>query len=87
MSNTPSMPTNDVFREFCIVLRIHKEKDYIVQLFANKGWDVSKAKIHAWTRKAGAFNPDYRPMPEEALRDFIDAYKLDKERRDKNLDI
>ncbi|MDV7004480.1 hypothetical protein RXA30_11840 [Dickeya solani] len=57
-----------------------------MRLFAGKGWDVSKAKIHAWTRKAGAFNPDYRPMPEEALRDFIDAYKLDKERSDKTLD-
>lgn len=57
-----------------------------MHLFASKGWDVSKAKIHAWTRKAGAFNPDYRPMPEKALRDFIDAYKIDKERHDKTLD-
>ncbi|GAB7197639.1 DUF1456 family protein [Dickeya undicola] len=83
MSDLPSIPTNDVFREFCIVLRIHKDKEYIQSLFESKGWDVSRAKIHAWSRKAGAFNPDFRPMPEEALRDFIDAYKLDRERRGK----
>lgn len=76
----PSIPTNDAFRELCILLRIHRDREYILSLFTSKGWDVSRAKVHAWMRKAGTFNKDFRPMPEEALRDFIDALKLDRER-------
>ncbi|VVT48709.1 hypothetical protein UYSO10_2465 [Kosakonia radicincitans] len=47
----------------------------MVELFRRKGWDVSKSKIQAWGRRAGDYNKDFRPMPEQALRDFIEALK------------
>lgn len=56
-------------------MRIHRDKDYLVELFRRKGWDVSKSKIQAWGRRAGDYNKDFRPMPEQALRDFIEALK------------
>ncbi|WP_261642967.1 DUF1456 family protein [Erwinia mallotivora] len=70
--------TNDVFRDLCLILRLHKDKDYIIELFTRKGWDVSRAKIHGWSKRAGDYNKDFRAMPEEALRDFIEAVKEDK---------
>ncbi|WP_168393715.1 DUF1456 family protein [Erwinia amylovora] len=73
-----TIPTNDVFKDLCLLLRLHKDKDYIIELFARKGWDVSKSKLHAWGKRAGEYNRDFRPMPEQALRDFIDALKEEK---------
>lgn len=73
-----TIPTNDVFKDLCLILRLHKDKDYIEELFIRKGWDVSRAKINAWSKRAGDFNRDFRPMPEKALRDFIDALKEEK---------
>jgi uncharacterized protein YehS (DUF1456 family) len=72
------IPTNDVFKELCLLLRIHRDKEYIITLFAEKGWNVSRAKIQAWSKKSGEYNKDYRPMPEQALRDFIEALKEEK---------
>ncbi|EML8490063.1 DUF1456 family protein [Salmonella enterica subsp. enterica] len=72
------IPTNDMFKDLCILMRIHRDKDYLIELFQRKGWDVSRAKIHAWSKRAGQHNRDYRPMPEQALRDFIDALKEEK---------
>ncbi|PIJ51251.1 hypothetical protein BOM23_22845 [Erwinia sp. OLMDLW33] len=73
-----TIPTNDVFKDLCLILRLHKDKDYIEELFIRKGGDVSRAKINAWSKRAGDFNRDFRPMPEKALRDFIDALKEEK---------
>lgn len=73
-----TIPTNDVFKDLCLLLRLHKDKEYIAELFERKGWEVSKAKINAWSKRAGDFNRDFRPMPEQALRDFIDALKEEK---------
>ncbi|HHQ6539567.1 TPA: DUF1456 family protein [Serratia fonticola] len=77
MSNS-TIPTNDVFKELCLLLRIHKDKDYLIQLFKDKGWEVTRAKLHAWSKRAGEPTRDFRPMPEKALRDFIDALKDEK---------
>lgn len=73
-----TIPTNDVFKDLCLLLRLHKDKEYIAELLERKGWDVSKAKISAWSKRAGEYNRDFRPMPEQALRDFIDALKEEK---------
>ncbi|MDB6375067.1 DUF1456 family protein [Photorhabdus bodei] len=75
-SNT--IATNDVFKELCLMLRIHHDKDYLIELFARKGWEVSRAKIYSWGKKAGGVTRGFRPMPEQALRDFIDALKEEK---------
>lgn len=75
---THSIPTNDMFKDLCILLRIHKDKDFLITLFQRKGWDVSRAKINAWSKRAGDFNEDYRPMPQQALRDFIEALKEER---------
>lgn len=74
-TTSPTIATNDVFKDLCILFRIHKDKDYLLELFRRAGWDVSKAKIQAWSRRAGEYNKDYRPMPEKALRDFINILK------------
>ncbi|EYU13419.1 DUF1456 family protein [Photorhabdus aegyptia] len=73
-----NIATNDVFKELCLMLRIHRDKDYLIELFARKGWDVSRAKIYSWSKKAGGVTRDFRPMPERALRDFIDALKEER---------
>lgn len=70
------IPTNDMFKDLCVLMRIHKDKDYLIELFEQKGWDVSRARLHAWQKRAG--QRDYRPMPEQALRDFIDVLKEEK---------
>lgn len=67
------MPTNDVFHHILLLMRLHKDKDRLVELFRLGGLNVSKSKIKAWQTKSGAPNPDYRPMPREALDAFIDA--------------
>lgn len=72
------IPTNDVFKDLCILLRIHKDKDFQVELFRRAGWDVSRSKVQAWARRTGEFNKDFRPMPQQALRDFIDILKSEK---------
>ncbi|WP_042820415.1 DUF1456 family protein [Yersinia wautersii] len=72
------IPTNDVFKEICLLLRIHRDKAYIISLFEKKGWEVSRSKLQAWSKKSGEYNKDYRPMPEQALRDFILALKEEK---------
>lgn len=73
-----SIATNDVFKDICVLLRIHNDKPLIMELLKSKGWDVSRAKIKAWSTRSGGYNKDYRPMPEAALRDFIDALKTRK---------
>lgn len=72
------IPTNDVFKDLCLLLRIHQDKDYLIALFAKAGWQVSKAKLKAWTVRAGGYHRDYRPMPEAALRAFIAELKKEQ---------
>ncbi len=78
MSQSPSIPTNDMFKDLCILLRIHRDKDFQVELFRRKGWEVSRAKVHAWSKRAEGSTRDFRPMPEQALRDFIAALKEER---------
>ncbi|HAV1239645.1 TPA: DUF1456 family protein [Salmonella enterica] len=73
-----TIATNDVFKDICLLLRIHRDKEYICELFRKRGWDVSKAKVHAWSKRAGEYDKDFRAMPVEALRDFIDELKQEK---------
>lgn len=80
MSNQPHqyIPTNDVYHELIVLLRIHREKDYLQALFARRGWDVTRAKLKAWATRSGSGSPGYRPMPTEALRDFMDVLKEER---------
>lgn len=71
--------TNDVFHHLLLLLRIHKDKDLIIEIFASQKRQVSKSLIKAWATKSGEPKPDYREMPREALDDFINGlheYKL-----------
>ncbi len=64
--------TNDVFLNLILLLRLTKEKDYIIELFESQGFnDVTKSKIKAWSTKSGM--PAFRPMPEKYLRGFLSA--------------
>lgn len=67
------IPTNDVFHHLCLLLRLHQKKDFVVDLFATKGWAVSRSQIKAWQTKTGGQKQGYREMPREALDDFIAA--------------
>ncbi len=77
-STVHKIATNDVFQDLCLLLRIHKDKDYLIELFGKAGWEVSRKKIKSWTVRAGPYNPDFRSMPEQALRDFILVLKSEK---------
>lgn len=65
------IPTNDCFRHILMLLQIHKDKDFIVEVFESRGWEMSRAKLKAWQTKTGDLQ-GYREMPREALDDFID---------------
>lgn len=69
------IPTNDCFHHILLLLRIHKNKDrdFIIELFASRGRDVSKSQIKSWQTKTGQQKTGYREMPREALDDFIEA--------------
>jgi uncharacterized protein YehS (DUF1456 family) len=67
------IPTNDAFHHLLLLLRLHKDKDLIVELFASQGVEVSKSKIKAWSTMTGERHPGYREMPREALDAFIKA--------------
>lgn len=66
------IPTNDAFHHICKLLRIHRDKDLLIDIFSRSGWDVTKSKLKAWQTKTGN-NPGYREMPRDALDDFISA--------------
>lgn len=80
MPNQPHhyIPTNDVFHELILLLQIHRDKDYLIGLFARRGWDVTRAKLKAWATRSNSGSPGYRPMPTEALRDFIEVLKEER---------
>lgn len=65
--------TNDVFHHLCLLLRIHKDKELIIELFASKNIHVTKSQIKAWSTKSGIPTPGFRPMPKEVLQSFIQA--------------
>jgi len=73
-----TIATNDVFKEICLLLQIHKDKELIKALFKSKGWEVSNSKLKAWGVRAGTYNNDFRAMPTQALKDFIVALKEEK---------
>lgn len=68
-----TIATNDMFKDLCLLMRIHKDKELVIGLFESQGWEVSKAKLKAWSVRTGGYNKDFRAMPEKALRDFIQA--------------
>lgn len=72
------IPTNDVFHHLTLLLRLHKDQDYIISLFAKKGFTVSKSQIKAWRTKTGEIKNGYRPMPRDVLDAFISALHEDK---------
>ncbi|WP_299496431.1 DUF1456 family protein [uncultured Shewanella sp.] len=68
-----TIPTNDVFKNLITILRIHKDREYIIDLFARQNITVTNAKLKSWIVKSGKFNKDFRPMPREALEAFFRA--------------
>lgn len=68
-----TIPTNDVFKNVVTLLRIHKDRDYLIELFAHQNIVVTRAKLKAWSVKTGTLNKDFRPMPKEALEAFFRA--------------
>ena len=67
------IPTNDVFKNLITILRIHRDREYIIDLFARQNIIVTNAKLKSWSTKSGKFNKDFRPMPKEALEAFFRA--------------
>ncbi len=65
------IPTNDVFHHLLLLLRLHKDKDLIMEIFEAQGVDISKSKIKAWATTSGIQKAGYREMPREALDKFI----------------
>lgn len=63
--------TNDCFHHLVLLLRLHKKKDFLIEIFKKKGWDVTPSKINSWRIKSGEYCKKYREMPREALDDFI----------------
>lgn len=68
-----TIPTNDVFHHLILLMRIHKDKEFIIQLFESQGHIVTKSLIKAWATKSGTPKPGYREMPRELLDAFIKA--------------
>lgn len=68
-----TIATNDAFADLLVLMQIHKQKDFILELFNKKGWDVSRAKLKSWSVRSNRDVREFRPMPVEALRDFVDA--------------
>lgn len=67
------IPTNDCFHHIIRLMQIHKDKDFLLEVFEAAGHDdITKSKIKAWDTKTGAPKAGYREMPREALDDFID---------------
>lgn len=67
------IPTNDVFHHLLLLMRLHKDKQLIIEIFASEGREVTKSQIKSWATKSGDPKPGYREMPREALDDFIRA--------------
>jgi len=66
--------TNDVFRDVLLITRLHKDTDYLIDLFDKGGWqNVTKSKIKSWKTRTGEYKREFRPMPEGALRAFLSA--------------
>lgn len=65
-----SIATNDCFHHLIKLMRLHKDKELLIDIFGTSGWDVSKSKLKAWQTKTGD-NAGYREMPRDALDDFI----------------
>lgn len=59
------VPTNDAFKKLILILRIHRDKEFMIQLFKDGGYNqpVSKSKIKAWQTGTGDYGRDFRPMP------------------------
>lgn len=72
------MPTNDVFHHLILLLRLQKDQDYVISLFAKKGFSVSKAQVKSWRTKTGGVKAGYRPMPRDVLDAFISALHEDE---------
>ena len=72
------MPTNDIFHHLIKLLQIHKDKDFIIELFESEGIHVTKSLIKAWATKAGVQKAGYREMPRETLNCFIAALYKEK---------
>ncbi|WP_422444158.1 hypothetical protein [Endozoicomonas sp. ALB091] len=67
------IPTNDVFHHLVLLLRLHKDRELLQDMFKAQGMDVSNSLIRAWRNKTGQHNNRmYREMPREALDKFID---------------
>ena len=66
------IPTNDVFHHILLLMRLHDDKDLILDMFKSQGLDVSKSKIKAWSTTTGIQKRGYRSMPREALDKFIE---------------
>ncbi len=65
------IPTNDVFHHLLLLLRLHKDKDFIIEIFEAQGLHVTKSLIKAWSTTTGRHNKGYREMPRQALDKFI----------------
>lgn len=73
-----TMATNDVFHHLLNLLRIHKEKDLILEMFEAQGIVISKSKLKSWATKSGEYRDGFRPMPLSALKAFIDELYIRK---------
>jgi uncharacterized protein YehS (DUF1456 family) len=72
-----TMTTNEVFHHLTIILCLHRDKEFLIEIFKNAGvHDISKAKIDSWRAKSESADK-YREMPRIVLDAFIDElYKM-----------
>jgi len=73
-----TMATNDVFHHLLNLLRIHKDKDLLVDMFEAQNIEISKSKIKSWATKSGDYKDGFREMPRTALIAFIDELYIRK---------
>ena len=54
-----------------MLLRLHKDTDFLIEMFDAQGFEVSRPKLTSWKTRDFR-HKKYREMPREALDAFID---------------
>jgi hypothetical protein len=76
-SDDNAMTTNEVFHHIVLLLQLHKDRDYLIELFKKGGMVVTNSKIKGWRNK-NPESPDYRIMPRHVLEKLLMALHNEK---------
>lgn len=67
-----TITTNEAFHHLVLLLRLHKDQDYLIEIAKKQGVILTKSKIKAWRNK-DPDSPDYRVLPRKLLDKIITA--------------